>query len=481
MLVPTAPAAAGSAGGETTGTTAFAYGLCGAPFRGAGGDRSPEQLAVEDLTDPPCAGPAELAWQDSNGPRTYAGTGINITADVLADLCTGPIVYPEPATNCGASNETPVFSRLQTGLRMKLAGIYVPYDAVQTSNSSGSGCVDDEAASVSPYGATPAYQQFYDILVAVEAAGMEPIIAVTTAANPADPPFPDPTDPPTDPHGNAQYRCGLEGLLTQTASWQQSARWPDAVTQWEAFNEPDVANGYQGTGPRVGCGAAAGVGVAINGAGRAACIWEIAEQVDRALGRSDEIAAGSFNFASAAAPKLTYVKAYVATLQADHAALGVALPFYWAFHPYDDLIDSGGCTAIGATGCGSTNLRNFADYLSGLEPSYEIWLSELADPLDDPSQRGAPNPTDGDPLRQATAAEDFLNLPRASPHVTEELWYELHPFLGDAWDSGLLDAAQRPRASYCVLAFGTPPPVAARTPACADPGAAEDWGDPTDG
>lgn len=450
--------------------------LCAARAYFVASDQLSQELSPDPLTGDQCLADVGLPTVAHADPPTYASMGITLSPDVLASMCAAPIVYPEPAADCGGDNENPLFGYLQSGLKMKFARIFAPYDSITTSNATGTGCVNDEQSSDWPSSVTPAYEELYDRLVAAEAAGLIPVIALTPAGNAADSLYPDPTDPPKDPHGNEQYRCGLAGLLTQVAAWQRLNHWPYPVDNWEAFNEPDVTNGYQGRGPHAGCGPSFGIGVAMDGAGKAACLWEIAEDEDHALGRYDAIAAGSFNYGSAGDPKLIYVKAYTATLQADSTDLGRALPFFWAFHPYYDVIDSLGCTAIGAPGCVTANLANFVNYLNSVEPSYNVWLSELSDVLTDPGGADLPNATDDNPTYQADAAEGFLNLPRASSHVTEEFWYELYPFAGDGWDSGLMDPDQTPRASYCVLAFGLTPRVAASTAGCNDPLASQDWG-----
>ena len=69
------------------------------------------------------------------------------------------------------------------------------------------------------------------------------------------------------------------------------------------------------------------------------------------------------------------------------------------------------------------------------------------------------------------AAEGFLNLPRVSSHVTQEYWYEFRAVPG-MWDSALVSSDGTLRTSYCVLALGMTPTVAARTPTCNSPTAA---------
>jgi hypothetical protein len=77
----------------------------------------------------------------------------------------------------------------------------------------------------------------------------------------------------------------------------------------------------------------------------------------------------------------------------------------------------------------------------------------------------------GQPAYQAAAAEGFLNLPRVSPHITQEYWYEVRALPG-VWDSALLSADGTPRTSYCVLALGMTPAAADQAPACNSPAAA---------
>jgi hypothetical protein len=357
---------------------------------------------------------------------------------------------------------------------------------IETGGPSGD-CAQDMQRSL--VDGKPAYQRLYDRLLVAEASGLSPLIALSTAGNPADDRHPD----PTTVRGNAEYRCGFASLVEEVSEWSRAYAWPLPI-RWEAFNEPDsiaypdpARDPYEGAG-HYGCGPAFGVGVVdVAGAAKAACLWEIADHEDRAaLHRNDVIVAGSFNYASAdelgnpaRPPSRSYIAAYVTALMTDARAGTTPLPHYWSEHPYADVIGSFGCTQIGAGGCRTTDVSNFVDYLESVEgaidPTFEVWLTEAADVLEDPGGSGAPNVTDGSPLYQAQAAEGFLNLPRASPHVTEEYWYE-DVGIAQSWDSGLVDPDGRLRASYCVLAIGLSPVAAARDSACSYPAAAWDWG-----
>jgi hypothetical protein len=397
-------------------------------------------------------------------PPTAPGVamGINITPDLVpasggGGLMCGGQVNPGHllAAQCEAAEQSPIYRRLQAGLGLKYARVFVPYDAIQTAardpRAGGFACVNDMqdhgmGVSDEYWSPVPAYTGLYDDLIAAKAAGLTPLLALSLGGDARGQVTPD----PTTAAGYAEYSCGVQGLLAQTRAWGLP------VANWEAWNEPDGSRMYNrghATGP-------CRPGSVLGGPAKAACLWEIFTLEDTAAG--DRVAAGSFSGPSS----LPYVRVYTSELELYRQR---GLPRYWAAHPYGDVLNSTSCTAIGASGCITGATATFVDYLASVEgPSFEVWLTELAVIVRQPFGSTALN---GKPVYQASAAEGFLNLPRVSPHVTQEYWYEVRDLPG-VWDSALLGPDGALRTSYCVLALGMTPAAAASAPACNSPVAA---------
>lgn len=362
------------------------------------------------------------------------------------------------AATCPTSGCTSTFNEFSAGLGLGYARIGVPYDTFAT--SSGNECVLDENAVPVSTGGTY-YARLESWLTAVNTAGLTPTIALTSGKNPSDPGF------PSGATGQADYVCGLVGLLANTS-----------VTQWEAFNEPDLAHG-----------------TSLAEANAAADLWYLADTVaneDQNSSAQTETVAALTISGVADATRMTYVKNYLNRITTDeggspYAPVPTTPPAVIALHDYEDVTQD----AASDTNTVTTNLTNLESAIaSAAQPdtNYSIWITETGVHLNDGNMDccghtlGAD--VDGNGLAQAWGAAGFKLL-ASQPKVTQSYWYEFQTYDNnlndyDRWDSALVGADNSgggdgdpagyalDRPSYCVLAFGYLPSAASSSPSCND-------------
>jgi hypothetical protein len=233
-------------------------------------------------------------------------------------------------------------------------------------------------------------------------------------------------NPGAYPDPSTQYNCGMYYLINTVEAWAASGNPTPYVTEWEAYNEPDSAQGFNcGTScPNVPPATAADY-----------YLWALND--DSYNYRGDQIAAGAFNYADAAGSG-PYVSQYIAELK--HYVAGAPI---WSIHPYDDITNGL------VTDDPSSFNRAMANNGIGIT---QLWLTEAADWLDNPRYPS----TDGSSYDQAGDGAGFVyELTSAAPDVTQEDWYQFqatgNPGDGPLWDSGMLDGNGQPRSSYCSI------------------------------
>ncbi len=122
----------------------------------------------------------------------------------------------------------------------------LPWDAVSTGRSSiGSACVTE--ASPPPYYGTPWIELGERYLLAARAAGIDPLIAITTNGAARYPGNGNPNDPP-NPTTN-QYLCGFEGIVSTLDAFA-ARHGVTPPTEYETYDEPDGARVSDECNPR---------------------------------------------------------------------------------------------------------------------------------------------------------------------------------------------------------------------------------------
>jgi hypothetical protein len=342
----------------------------------------------------------------------------------------------------------------------------LPWDAVSTGGSAiGSACVAE--ATPPPYYGTPWIELAESYLLAARAAGVDPLIAITTNSAARYPGNGNPNDPP-NPTAH-EYFCGFAGIVSTLDAFAAS-HGVAPPTEYETYDEPD--------GARVSdeCNPTPDGDLPLHSADQcAAWYYYEAEEANRTrFGGRLTLVALAADGDSANDPNLVAIRAYASYLT---QTIGL-YPSVWSFHPYEDLSQAG-YLDDGASAHGDT--ARVSAYIDSLyapsRPQPAIWLTEAAAQLTDPVDKYLGNPTgcrgreaqaspsdslgaclDGIPRAQAYAASDFLTLARegsAFPgQITRIYWHEFDSpaDLPTTWDSGLVSPGDRyARASYCVL------------------------------
>jgi hypothetical protein len=441
-------------------------------------------VALLCLTAP--AGARAVSYGISDAPGAFA------SCPTFNTPCSSP-------GGVGGFWRSPQFAALTSGPR-PLARVRLPvtYDAVATWN--GSGCALSDAY-LHPYTdqggrGHPAGQSWYDLLYGLQAAyddGIQPLVVIDgyTQASAAksyvgsaaqgSPGEPD----PTTTSGYWDFYCGIRGILNGIAAHLPVYEWPH---QWEAWNEPNGGCTYlnnsctaavcahvneppsDGTGTGTCSATARGdsscaIGSSDSGAAKAGCLWIEARNTIVQYGghAGDEVAAGTFSF-----PSTGYLTSYVHLLDNEGYHPGT-----WSVHDYADPTASGWLQSAQAD-----ELQAF-DTALGQDTAgiaNQLWVTESGVLLTDRDRRYGPHDSipcpagspasaagtlgaciDGAESAQVTATEGFFDLANVTggPPVTALYWFQWQGATS-AWDSGLLDASGRPRASYCVWAGEAP-------------------------
>ena len=402
-------------------------------------------------TTPP--GAVTYGLSDAQGPFAHC-------TDATPYCCDPDTAHCDPASMQG-DFENPLFQRLTTPAsqhRISELRLFVSYDALQEWNGSVSapGCVYSRALRQPWYdlagrlhSAGESWRGLLAGLIEAHADGLTPVLSISGYASPhAKPAWDQPAPDPTTVGGSWEYRCGLQGVLDAVGklpTWEQ----PHI---WEPFNEPD---GYRilrsFTGEQTQSCAVSTVGQ-INGAAKAACLYVAgAQEIHQFAGHAqDTVIAGTFVH-----PAVPYLDDYAA--QIARQLPGAAYPSIWSVHDYVDV------TAAYA-GPVPTQLAPFDQALatdSGGR-AHELWVTEAGTVLTSQRKGGdcpaiGPDPegslgacVNGQPSRQATSADAFFALAGSATAVpiTHLFWYQFQS--APNWDSGLVDAAGRPRAAWCA-------------------------------
>jgi hypothetical protein len=341
----------------------------------------------------------------------------------------------------------------------------IPWDAVSTGGTAlGSPCLSETPPPL--YYGTPWIALAERYVLAARAAGIDPLIAITTNGaaryagngNPHD---------PANPTAN-EYFCGLKGLVSTLDAF--AARHHVAPpTEYETYDEPDGAMVSNE------CNPTPDGDLPPHSADQcAAWYYDEADRANRTVfGDRLTLVALAADGDSANDPNLVAIKAYASYLT---GTIGL-YPTVWSFHPYEDLSDAGYLDDGALAHSDTTRVSAYIASLYGTSrPQPTIWLTEVAAQLTDPVDAyfgtpagcrlgkadDAPLTLGGclvdNPRAQAYAASDFLSLPRAGSafpgQITRIYWHEFDSLAGHptTWDSGLVSPGDRyERASYCVL------------------------------
>jgi hypothetical protein len=262
------------------------------------------------------------------------------------------------------------------------------------------------------------------------------------------------------------------------------------VSEWESWNEPNSAPVTDQPGFTT-----------MQKAQNYVDAWYWASESALALGLSNTIVAGTFsNFSATGAGSPTgFGTDYINIMGSD--GFLAAAPV-WSYHAYDDVINSYGCTSLGASGCKTTETANLVlalavEYAGLSVPA--VWITEAGHTMDNVTTHLPNTHIDGQPTGQANAAEGAINLTTAFPGLVTRLYwdtFETHAATNQ-FDASLVaaDGASVPyggsggnrafasifRPSFCVLAYNYAPATAAGAAACNDntnpDGEDTDWED----
>jgi hypothetical protein len=402
--------------------------------------------------------------------------------------------------------------RSTSGADIKYERISVPYDALYTYTSSG--CTFSPALLSGP--GLQDYENLVWNVQAAEADGLTPEVVFTTGTGAAgydgelaDPIVPDPgwgsgATNPTEGFTTAglDYYCGTYGIMLGLRNGWTGGDYPDQVTRFEAFNEPDGltqeaapswGGGYDGQlGPYIPamgqqypdgpCGSEYyGASSQINdcggetnaelgnetylcgnssyancGAIEASELWLLAEdayQVGIGASNDYQIAALTVSRAQDAA----YVQSYALAMLDSYICVtgyvcntGLSYPTVWAVHDYDD--PSSGRLDVG--GDISSFVSNLSGYWSG---GQQVWITEAGNDLRAPATSDANGGNvcgtggtfgsciNANPSAQANGAATFRQLYEygGDEDITQTDWFELQPANpSTGYDSALMSAAE---------------------------------------
>jgi hypothetical protein len=426
------------------------------------------------------------------------------------------------------------FTQLRKGLPLSYARFFIAYDAVDY--NSGGSCVASPAAAAG-IGTQDFHQLVYNVQAA-QADNLTPVVAFTNGTGTAVPnnPVPAIPDPSYGTAGSSpwaawtqagsDYYCGVLGIQL---GLMHAGIGSNPVAHWEAWNEPNGATqsnsnggGYNGslgptaTYPAGPCGSASYNGVIndcggeVNPGGSAyLCyttdndcgpteggeLWELAQLVANTQFSGDGFTVAAVSLSDA--QNSVYLGGYSSPLRsAASCSAGFycthALPTAVAVHDYED-------PSSGLAGAAGDISRFTSSLSTDLGPGLQVWITESAVNLNDPTQSdqnraAAVYPTgvwtgcnasfgetdhiasdgnaefgicvDRQPSNQAAGASSFLALAgQGNGETIDQVdWYEFEaPNPSSGWDSGLLSPPtggykspdlgySKLRKSFCVLA-----------------------------
>ncbi|MFZ1994604.1 MAG: hypothetical protein WAU75_10890 [Solirubrobacteraceae bacterium] len=349
-----------------------------------------------------------------------------ISSDYLAAAAT-------PAGRLFASNVLGARGRVR---------FFVPYDARGSFN--GSAC----AASPAYASGAPAWHTLVSALAQARAEGLTPqlVFEIGTGIGGT------PTVPnPADPAQAADYSCGVDLALRALWAARQTTGMP---VDLEAWNEPDMTPGYEGTrtGDPRRCPAPTIAAPSCSDPWRAAMLWYLAQTDATALRQSTpRFPSVTVAALTLGAPEeLTYLDAgharlstrqgslyagyYQSLYEIVHCAPGyggcrqpganpATMPTDWAVHDYTD-----------PTAQGTADLREFVTTLAQLNDQYaggaaaNVWITESGVHLDSGTRQDANHPR-GVTCHTPLGADDTFGClvngnPTAQGHGAQ-VWREL--------------------------------------------------------
>jgi hypothetical protein len=347
--------------------------------------------------------------------------------------------------------------------------LWAPFDVLSAWNAAHGRCGPSPYAlgRPAPFNALNGTEVFDRLVWNIQGAralGLIPEVVFSAGSGEGVPAYPDPG------YGDAShpfvgltpagldYYCGVAGVMVGL----RAALGSEAPNRWEAFNEPDKYPAYQ-TNVQGLCGHT----YAACGPLEAAELWELANSVASRIG-DQKVAALSLTY-----PDSPYAAAYLQLVSSsvpcpigrEPVPISCQFPRYWAVHDYDD-----------PTAGGTADLSSFEKTLSAAlrardgGPVY-VWVTEAgvnpgSQTRFDDNRRGCRG---SEPDNAGTLGACVDNVPRAqergarawrrlldvsAPGVrtTQVYWFEFE--LINGWDSALVDAEGRPRASLCALVGG---------------------------
>lgn len=418
---------------------------------------------------------------DAQGTYFYCNTSSCPSGTATYATCptyNAPCSVPLQGYGVAGGNQNSAYTTLKSavGPQFVVQRFFIPYDAIESANSSGAcgfsnalanGWYEGPGNTGRYHPSAEAWSTLYAGLQTAAADGVVPLVSISAAPDSVASGEPLAPDPSIKQQYN-DYLCGVQGIMNALAGT------PFSVHNWEAFNEPDVTVTYNGHDNVNGTTCSEFFNGNQDGAAKAACIWRLGDYLisTGAAGHAtDNVAAGGLSW-----PSTHYFDAYVKLLKAQNNQTKA-----WSVHDYGDV----GAAAFEPPNSLAFQLVNFDQDLARQYPNgpAPIWLTEVSNDLTsnttsynghttlpcttlheaDNNPGGQPTLgacNDGFPSAQTSAANMWLALPADAAAsggvpVSMELWYGFQPPVAPSnsgFDAGLVAPDGALRLSYCVLA-----------------------------
>jgi hypothetical protein len=135
----------------------------------------------------------------------------------------------------------------------------------------------------------------------------------------------------------------------------------------------------------------------------------------------------------------------------------------WSVHDYNDTTAGRTLQRCSPRDLSACDHRSVSEFLVWLhrhgEPTDDVWVTEAGD-----AAYWGQVHTRSEEAHAAYAWEQLRS------YVQHVFWYQWQTFVGDTWDSALLDSTGHPRPSFCVIAYNETPAQAVTDHRC--PGSA---------
>jgi hypothetical protein len=145
-----------------------------------------------------------------------------------------------------------VNNTLRAGSSTAYVRLSVPYDALLTSSTHGrfvpSTFATEQAMTYQDQTATQVFNELVWDVQGGESLGLSPDVKITAGTGLNDAEFPDPLvgsrheDISQGTRAGLDYKCGIDGILSRI----RALLGPRALSQWEAFDEPNICAAYNG-------------------------------------------------------------------------------------------------------------------------------------------------------------------------------------------------------------------------------------------